>query len=136
MTAGDDLNLVVQCDDAARQTALAAMVQIGPGIREAWIQDRRLSIAEARARGAATLAIRPLGDVTVTYTCRDLRTAAGKTVTVNLPAPTNLAGAFKIQTVTIQQFRPHATHYPTFRVSASNQQFNFEDWLRRMETSI
>jgi hypothetical protein len=135
LSAGDELYLVVQVDDAARQAIVADMVNGGPGVREEWVQDRRLSIAEARARGQATLALRPLEAVTVTYACRDLRTASGKTITVNLPPPTNVFGTFKIQSVTINNFRPHPTQYPTFTVTASSQRFNFEDWLRRMETS-
>jgi len=136
IVAGDELYLVVRVDDAARQGTVAAMVHSGPGIREEWVQDRRLSITEARARGQATLAMRPLEDVTVTYVCRDLRTVSGKTITVNLPAPTNVFGTFKIQSVTINNFRPHPTQYPTFTVTASSRRFNFEDWLRRMETSV
>jgi hypothetical protein len=111
------------------------MVHSGPGVREEWVQDRRLSITEARARAQATLAMRPMEEVTVTYVCRDLRTASGKTITVNLPGPTNVWGTFKIQSVTINNFRPHPTQYPTYTVTASSRRFNFEDWLRRMETS-
>jgi hypothetical protein len=136
IVAGDELYLVVQRDDPARQGTVATMVKSGPGVREEWVQDRRLSIAEARNRADATLATRPLEDVTVTYQCRDRRTAAGKTVTVNLPAPTNVFGTFKIQSVTINNFRPYPTQYPTYTVTASSRRFNFEDWLRRMETSV
>ena len=113
IVAGDEIYLVVQADDPARQATVADMVNSGPGVREEWVQDRRLSITEARARAQATLALRPLEDVTVTYVCRDLRTASGKTITVNLPAPTNVFGTFKIQSVTINNFRPHPTQYPT-----------------------
>jgi len=134
INAGDDVNVVVQRDNTARQSDVAAMVHVGPGIRDTWVQDRRLSVTEARARGDATLALRPLEDVTVTYTCRDLRTASGKSITVNLPAPTNVTGTFKIQSVVINKFRPFANQYPTFAVTASSNQFSFEDWLRRMET--
>jgi hypothetical protein len=136
LNPGDEINLVARREDAARQTALAAMIKTGPGWREEWIQDRRLSIAEARARGDATLALRPLEDVTITYTCRDLRTASGKSITVNLPAPTNISGTFKIQTVTIANFRPFPNQYPTFSVTASSNQFSFEDWLRQMQTKV
>jgi len=135
IVAGDEVYLVVQADDAARQATVADMVHSGPGVREEWVQDRRLSIAEARARAAATLQMRPLEEVTVTYVCRDTRTASGKTITVNLPAPTNVWGTFKIQSVTINNFRPHPTQAPTYTVTASSRRFNFEDWLRRLETS-
>lgn len=134
LTRGDEMYLVVQCDDAARQTALAADVA-GNGIREEWISDRRLSIPEARARGLATLKVRPLDAATLSYRCRDIKTAAGKVVTVNLPAPTNLNGQFRIQTVTIDNFRPYQNQYPTYTVQASTTLFTFEDWLRRMRTT-
>jgi hypothetical protein len=129
LTVGDEVYLVVQVEDGARQAQLALGVG-GPGIREEWVQDRRLSITEARARGAATLAARPLDVRTVAYRCRDLRTASGKTITVNLPAPTSVSGAFKIQQVRIDNFRPHANQYPTFTVQASSERFSFEDLLR------
>jgi hypothetical protein len=133
LAAGDTINFMVFRDNAARMTDLGTMVKGGPGIREEYIQDRRLAIPEARARGDATLAQRPLEDVTLTYTCRDLRTASGKTITVNLPAPWNIAGTFKIQRVTIAQFRASATQYPTFTVTASTDLFSFDDWLRQIE---
>jgi hypothetical protein len=135
LTKGDEIYLVVLREDGARRAQLADMVNGGPGLREEWIQDRRLSITECRARGDATLALRPLEDVTIQYRCRDLRTASGKTITVNLPAPTNVFGSFKIQQVTINNFRPYPTQYPTYTVTASSRRFSFEDWLRRMETS-
>ena len=134
LTAGDEIYLVVQCDDPATQAGIADMVNVGPGIREEWVQDRRLSIAEARARGHATLKTRPLEQTRVGYTCRDLLTAAGKTITVNLPAPTNVSGTFKIQSVTIGNFRPFPTQPPTFTVEASSQRFSFDDWLRVLKT--
>jgi hypothetical protein len=135
LVRGDEVYLVVTREDADRASALAAMVHIGSGRRDEWVQDRRLSITEARARALATLAMRPLEDVTLTYRCRDLRTAAGRNITANLGAPTNIAGTFKIQRVTIDRFRPLPTQYPTFTVTASTRGFNFEDWLRRMRTA-
>ena len=134
ITAGDEIYLVVQVDDTAAQSALAAALNVSSGIREEWIADRRLSYAEAKARGLATLAARPLDEMTVAYTCRDLNTAVGKTITVNLPAPTNVAGVFRVQQVTIANFRPHPTQYPTFSVVASSNRFTFEDWLRIIRT--
>lgn len=134
LTRGDEIYLVVQSDDAARATQLAADVG-GNGIREEWISDRRLSVAEARARGRATLQVRPLESATLQYRSRDTRTAAGKVVSVNLPAPTNLFGDFRIQSVTIDNFRPHMNQYPTYTVQASTTLFTFEDWLRRMRTT-
>ena len=78
LVAGDELYLVVQVEDVARQGSIATMVKGGPGVREEWVQDRRLSIGEARARAQATLALRPLEDVTVSYVCRDLAHGLGQ----------------------------------------------------------
>lgn len=133
LSEGDEVYLVVQVDDANVKNALAAM-GAGTGVREDWVQDRRLSVTEARARGEATLATRPLDTTSISYTCRDLRTASGKNISVNLPAPTNVVGQFKIQNVTINNFRPYANQYPTFTVEASSQRFSFEEWLRVMRT--
>ena len=95
LSAGDEVYAVVQVDDEARQAQLAADLGIPDGVREEWIQDRRLSITEARARGRATLLSRPLTDETVEYTCRDTRTASGQTVHVDLPAPINVVGDYR-----------------------------------------
>lgn len=137
LTAGDELYLVVQVDDTARQAQLAAVLG-GNGIREEWVQDRRLSIAEARARGAATLALRPLDQGTLQYRCRDITTAAGKTVLVNLGPgyglPLTVVGTFRIQQVTIDNFRTGPDQPPTYTVQASTTRFSFEDWLRKMQT--
>ena len=133
LAAGDEVYLVVQVDDTARQAQLAAAMG-GTGIREEWVQDRRLSIGEARARGRATLTVRALSQDTLRYRCRDLLTAAGKSITVTLPAPLNLNTVYKIQTVTIDNFRPYPTQYPTYTVEASSARFSFEDWLRALRT--
>jgi hypothetical protein len=135
LVAGDELYLVVQRDNLAGQAQLAATLGVGNGVREDWIQDRRLSIPECRARGDATLTLHQLEARGVTYRCRDLRTAAGKLIHVALPAPTNVDGEdYRIQQVTISNFRPHTNQYPTYAVQASFTKFSFEDWLRRMRT--
>jgi hypothetical protein len=134
LNAGDEVYAVVQVDDTARQAQLAADLNLADGVREEWIQDRRLSIPEARARGQATLAARPLTDETVEYTCRDTRTASGQTVHVDLPAPINVTGDYRIQQVTWSNFRPRPEQPPTARVTASNRRFSFEDWLRIIKT--
>lgn len=130
LSAGDEVYLVVQRDDTAAQATLATRLG-GDGIREEWIQDRRLSIPEATARGDAFLASRPLDAASVNYTCRDLNTVSGKDIVVNLVAPTSVAGTFKIQQVVISDFRPFPNQLPTFAVQASAQRHSFEDLLRR-----
>ena len=132
--AGAEIYAVVRVDDTAAQATLAARLGVATGIREEWIQDRRLSYGEAKARGQATLQVRPLDALSISYRCRDLGTAVGKTITVNLPAPTNIVGTFRIQAVTITNFRPVPTQPPTFLVQASSTRFTFEDWLRIIKT--
>jgi len=134
LSAGDEVYAVVQVDDAGRQAQLAADLNVADGIREEWVSDRRLSIAEARARGRATLESRPLTDATVEYTCRDQRTASGLTIHVDLPAPTAVTGDYKIQSVTWSNFRPRPEQPPTARVTASSRRFSFEDLLRKVKT--
>jgi hypothetical protein len=134
---GDPVDLFIQEDDVAAQTALAAQLGGGAdGIVEDEIQDRRLSATEAHARGRARLAQLAerdadgkVGIVTVRYTCRDINTRAGATVAINLGAPINLRGDFLIQRVTINAFgSPHVP--PTYTVEASSVRFTFEELLR------
>lgn len=125
---GDPVNVLIVIDDAAAQAALAALVG-GDGVQVSYLQDRRISITEAQARGRALLAQRNAVTVTVRYTSRDPQTATGAIVTVDLPAPTALAGSYQIQDVQIGPFHPHA--FPLYQVTASSSRFTFEDLLRR-----
>lgn len=134
ITAGDEVYLVVQVDNTGAQAQLASRLGVASGIREEWISDRRLSYTEAKARGQATLQVRPLDAISISYRCRDIATSVGKTITVNLPAPTNIVGTFRIQAVTITNFRPFPSQPPTFLVQASSTRFTFEDWLRIIKT--
>lgn len=130
LLTGDEIYLVVQRDNGAAQTALAARLG-GTGIIEEWIQDRRLSIAEATTRGDAFLTTRPLDPITLTYTTRDLRTKSGQNIVVNVVAPTDLTGVFLIQHVEIGNFRPHGNQPPTFTVHASSVRYTFEQLIGR-----
>jgi hypothetical protein len=134
---GDAIDLFIQEDDVAAQTALAAQLGGGAdGIVEDEIQDRRLSSTEAHARARARLAQLAerdadgkVGIITVHYTCRDINTRAGATVTINLGPPINLRGDFLIQRVTVNAFgNPHVP--PTYIVEASSVRFTFEELLR------
>jgi len=126
--AGDEVNVLAQVDDLDAQALLASLVG-GDGIQEDYLQDRRLSLAEATARGEAELARRNQVDVRITYTARDVNTRAGRTVTVNLGAPTNVSGDFIIQRVTIGGFGVPRL-YPTYRVEAAPDVFSLVDLLR------
>ena len=126
---GDDINLVMTCDDVQAQQHLAALIG-GSGLIEAYIQDRRIGYTEALARGKAELAARSQLLVEVNYVCRDVRTRSGATIVCNLPAPTSLTGSYKIQDVTISNFSATPGHPPTYTVMASSQRYSLDDLLR------
>lgn len=125
----DPVNLLVQQDDPAAQTALAAL-DGGDGIQEVYLQDNRLSLLESTARATSYLTLRKDPEVSVRYTCRDPLTRTGRTIHVNMSAPTSLTGDFKIQQVTLSGFDAQNRLYPTFSVQASSTRYSLEDLLR------
>jgi hypothetical protein len=124
---GDEVNLLVQVDDAAAQTELASLIG-GDGVQEEYLQDRRLSHTEATARATARLTERNQIDIAVTYTSRDPNTIAGRTVSIDLPAPTSVTGDFTLQSVTITGFTPNLL--PRYRARAASTQFSLADLLQ------
>jgi hypothetical protein len=134
LVAGDEIYLVVRADNSWVIQNLASQFG-GRGYRDEWVQDRRLSITECRQRASATLTSRPLGNYTVTYRCRDLLTASGKTVDIDFRGhPIGLhIPDMRIQQVTISNFRPYPRQLPTYQVSATSNRYSFEDLLRRAE---
>jgi hypothetical protein len=133
---GDSVNIYVTRNDATAQAALVTLIGAGfDGIREDFIQDRRLSQDEIEARCDALLEARKDARAQVTYQTQDVHTVAGATITVNIGPPTNVTGTFKIQQVTIAQFidKPNMTsaHLPWRTVLASNEKFSLEDILRQ-----
>jgi hypothetical protein len=131
VTLGDAIQLIAQVDDAPAQAAIAA-IEGGDGIIEFYIQDRRLSEAGARARGLAELELFKTVETQLSYTTHDVKTRSGRTVHVDLPAPTNLTGDFLIQRVTIDDVSIAANWYPRRKVDASTTRFSFEDVLNRI----
>jgi len=131
---GEEIYLLVVRDAVAAQTALAA-IEGGDGIIEHFIQDRRLSAAGATATADAELALFATPEIRVTYTTRDPKTRTGKVIAINLPAPTNLVGAFLIQRVQLSRF--HVPQLPPLRtVQASSTRFSFDDVLRRLQFEV
>lgn len=125
---GDPINLLVQVDDTAAQTALGLLIGGGDdGVVEDFLQDRTIGETEALARGRAQLALSRVL-VSLTYKTRDRNTHAGRTIHVNLGSPTNLTGDFQIQHVTIDTFQ--TALLPTYTVQASSNRFSLEDLLR------
>jgi len=131
ITAGDAVQLIVQVDDVPAQQAIAA-IEGGDGVIEHYIQDRRLSEAGALARGRADLALFKTVELRLSYTTRDPETRSGRTVHVDLPAPTNVAGDFLIQRVTIDDVSFAKNHMPRRAVDASTTRFSFDDVLARI----
>lgn len=128
---GESVNLLVTRNDAAAQTAMAALVG-GDGITEHYIQDRRLSHTEAENRGDAALLELKDPITTVRYQTRDRTTRTGMSVTINLGAPTNISGTFKIQRVTSTDYVQAnlGTGWPLRTVEASSRLLTFEQLLR------
>lgn len=131
--AGDPVNLRVQVNDVAAQTALAALLSsvlgtASDGIVEEVLQDGRLSSTEATARATAFLTLRKDVQASIQYQCRDIDTRAGRTVTVNLGSPLSVAADFKIQSVTFRNFHPVLA--PDVVVQASSDRFSLENLLQ------
>ncbi len=126
---GDPVNLLVQVDDTAAQTALAALMGgTDDGVVEGYLQDGTIGLTEATARGNAKLAQCSRVRISIAYDVRDKNSRAGRTVHVALTSPTSITGDFMIQSVTIDTFSPALM--PTFHVQASSDRFSLEDLLR------
>lgn len=131
---GDQVNLVAIMDDQTAQQTLAALVG-GTGIRESLLQDGRISLTEASARGQALLVAHRSVLETFTHRSRDPNTRSGALVDVNLPAPTDIVGTFRLQDVTIRTFNPRGLAPPVYDASSSSQLFTFEDLLRQISNT-
>ena len=131
--AGDPVDLLVIVDDLAAQATLKAVLGgSATGIREALIQDGRIGIKEATARGTALLQLQSTVLESLTHRSRDPQTASGALVTIDLPAPTSISGTFRIQDVTVATFRPHAGLFPTYDARSSSSRYTLEDLLRQL----
>lgn len=126
---GDPVNLVVVHNDAAAQTALAALIG-GDGIVEAYLADNRISESEARSRADALLRQRKDPQITIRFRTRDQNVRSGCMITVNLPAPVSISAQLRVQDVSISGFQGNGT-MPLFEASASSVRFTFEDLLRQ-----
>jgi hypothetical protein len=152
LSGGDELYAVVQVDDLANQAILAARYTTATytddGVRSLWVQDRRLSIREARVRGQAQVQRDAQGILGVNYTVKDPNSGSGRIVDVNLTLPAanatvTVTGAFKIRHVTISDIalgvdelaadEPsfQSVAQPTYQVEANNQRYTLEDLVRQ-----
>lgn len=130
---GDPVNLFIIEDDLAAQQELIDAIGSGDGVVEEFIQDRRLTETELRARAVAILAQRARVEASIAYAiggttdpgCRDHR--SGRSIVVDL-ADMDVSDTFRIQRVRISNFQPALE--PIFDVEASTSRFSFEDLLR------
>jgi hypothetical protein len=127
---GQVVNIWVQRDDVAAQTAQAAL-DGGDGIYEYYVSDERRGVDSLTALCDAHLDLYSRPIVTVTYATRDVKTKSGKTIVVNLSSPP-ISQTLTIQDVTITEIdvAPHTA--PKFTVTASTVRQSLESILRRM----
>jgi hypothetical protein len=131
LAEGTTIQIMVVRRDTAAQNALAA-VEGGDGVHQVHVDDALLTVASANTRGDAELAQYAYPIERLTFTSRDQKLRSGKRVTVNLGAPTNISGTYRIQTVTLTQWGiPHLL--PLRTVVASSVLYSFEHLLRRTE---
>lgn len=131
---GDEVYILVIRNDAAAIAALAAATG-GDGIREEFLTDGRLALAELTARADATLAMRKQALVTVNFESRDPLVTVGKTITFNTTQPP-IVGTFLIQRVTISQFQARGSigHPDPLRVvEASSRRYTFDDLVQQIK---
>ena len=136
LKAGDPINIFVQVDDVPAQTALGLLERDKDGnptdgIREYMISDERIREDTAISWGQADLSLFKQAIVSIEYVTRDVKTRSGKTVEIDLPAPTSWVGALTIQDVSISEIDISPGLWPKFTVSAGSIKFDLEDLLRR-----
>lgn len=139
---GEPVNLFVTVNNATAQTTMAGLVG-GDGIHEGYVADRRMSETEITAVANANLTLTKDPLVTVQYQTRDQATRTGRTVSLNLTAP-SVTGDFKLQSVTIDGFDAGASgayadrskmHFPMRTVQASSRRFSLEALLRLLKAA-
>lgn len=100
INAGDDVNLLVQRDDATSQGTY--------GIRRKLVQDRRLSKTGAQTRGDAELTLQKDPRVTGGYTTTDPKVGTGRAIIVSMSSPWGISATYTIQQVR-KYFEPERT---------------------------
>jgi hypothetical protein len=131
MEKGAPVRIYVVRNDTAAQTALAAL-EGGDGIHEAPLDDGSImTVAALTAACDAELEAWSTKLRTVTFKSRDPLLRSGKTITLNLGAPTNQAGAFLIQRVISTEFDIAPGLNPLRDVIAAPVRVSFQDVIRR-----
>lgn len=117
---GDEVNVWVQVDDLVAQDIVAA-AEGGDGIREMYVQDRRLSKSGAELRGQAELATYNTIVDTLTYETTDVNARPGRDVAVNLTGDFEMSGSYRIQSVSIDAIGSTRTQFPWRMVTATSK---------------
>ena len=86
---------------------------------------------EAVSRAQAMIDLNSTVLETVKYQSRDPRSQSGAALPVALPPPTDVAGTYLVQDVTINGFSGVSAVFPVYTVTASSRRFSFEDLIRR-----
>jgi hypothetical protein len=134
IAAGDQALLLTWVQDQNAIDALKAATG-GDGIRDEFLTDGRLGLAELTARVQATLAMRKDPLVTVTLETRDPAVSVGKTITFNTTDPP-IAGTFLVQRVTISDFQAKGSiAHPLARrvVECSSRRYTFDDLVQQIK---
>lgn len=133
LNLGDDLSIFVQRDDTAAQADLGSR-EGGDGVHDLLLRDTTLtSAAQCAARGDADLVIYSSPLTTLHYTTQDLKTRPGKSITVDLAAPTDVSGTFTIQSVTIERLDPRGITAPLYTVVAGRAHLTFMKILQQFK---
>jgi hypothetical protein len=128
---GDEINQWVTRNDTSAQTTLASL-EGGDGIREMYVQDRRLSYDGAVLRGDAELASNSAIADVLEYETTDVNARPGRDVTVSLTGAFSMSGTYRIQQVTIDAIGGLTTQFPWRRVTAtSTTRLDLWDLLKR-----
>jgi hypothetical protein len=123
------VNLWRIIEDTTAQTALAAL-DGSDGVREMYVQDRRLSWEGMLTRGNAELAKWKNPVERLTYRTHDPNTRPGGVVTVSLGSPISISGEFVIQRVTVTDFETARYRHPWYTVEASSTRRTLLDILQ------
>lgn len=136
--AGTNIRVLVKREDAAAAAALA-LLEGGDGWHEHTTDAGDMaSVAQCADVADAELELFKDGDEAVHWWSHDHLTASARQLTVNLGAPTSVAGTFTIQDVTIDGFEltrrgDNTWEFPRYHGIASNAHFTLEDLLRLVE---
>lgn len=130
------VNIWIQKDDLTAQAYLGNLERTEAnvatdGIHEFTITDERIRDDTAEQWAETDLSIFAMPIVTIKYPTMDVKSGAGKTIPVDLPAPQSYSGSMKIQEVNISEIDIADGKWPVFDVTASSVWFSFEDLVRR-----